>query len=124
MNIFDQGNLGLYTQALEARTKQIETISSNIANEHTPGYKAKQLSFESMISQPNSMSTTDSKHISVGTKLTDITLSDDGGLDQNTVDGLQERMNFVEVSSEYQMVQEFFSAHMSGLKTAFKWRSE
>ncbi len=124
MTIFEQGNLGLYTQALEARTKQIEAISSNIANEHTPGYQAKQLSFEAMISQNNDLKTTHTNHISVGVSQAISSMSQSSALDGNTVDGLQERMNFVEVTGQYQLVQEFFASHMSGLKTAFKGRSE
>ncbi len=122
MDIFEQGNIALYRQALTVRSEQIEAITSNIANEHTPGYKAKQVSFESMITQQGGVKTTQSKHITVSSISSEVLSNESGGLDANTVDGLQERMNFVEVSTQYQMVQEFFAAHMSGIKTAFKGR--
>lgn len=124
MNIFDQGNVGLYAQALQARTQQIETVSSNIANEHTPGYKAKSLSFESMINQQSKLSATHEKHMPAGNVSTSLSINEGNSLDQNTVNGLQERMNFVEITTQYQLVQEFYASHMSGIKTAFKGRSE
>ena len=122
MDIFNSPKLDLYNRASHIRSAQIEAISSNIANENTPGYKAKQVSFESMVQLTPSVNKTHVNHISISAAETEVMTSENMKLDGNTVDGLQERMNFSEVAGHYQVIQQFIASDLSGLKKSFKGR--
>ncbi|MEC6747111.1 flagellar basal body rod protein FlgB [Marinilactibacillus sp. XAAS-LB27] len=47
----DYKNISLLNRALDATNLRQETVSSNIANVNTPGYKAKRVEFESVLQQ-------------------------------------------------------------------------
>jgi flagellar basal-body rod protein FlgB len=50
MTIFDR-TIGLLERAMDLRGAQQRVIASNIANEETPGYRAKELQFKDALSQ-------------------------------------------------------------------------
>jgi|SRR5579884_1805772 len=70
MTIFDR-TMGLLERALDLRGARQQVIASNIANEETPGYRAKELSFRDALSAAArpastvSVRTTHHRHLTV-----------------------------------------------------------
>ncbi|MBL4911280.1 MAG: flagellar basal body rod protein FlgB [Alteromonadaceae bacterium] len=117
----------LNTNALILRGKRAELISSNIANADTPGYKAKGLDFQklltqSMQNQNMAMSQTNSKHLDVRMALNNNTEyrvpnQPDTG-DGNTVDVQVERNLYLKNSLEYQASLQFVNGKIKGIRKA------
>jgi flagellar basal-body rod protein FlgB len=65
MNIF--GPLAILERVLDVRATRHQVIASNIANEETPGYRAKDLRFKEALAaasrSPGSLSITHARHI-------------------------------------------------------------
>lgn len=118
-------------QALRLRSTRQQILSENVANETTPGYKARDIDFASALSSKMGMSdvsarasstaVTDQRHIQMGI--------DGGGVDglqyrvphQSSVDG-----NTVEVESEKARVADNAMHYMSvtnNLQQRFLWWS-
>lgn len=51
MNINFQEALGVHADALHARAERTRVLASNIANENTPGYKARDMDFGATLQQ-------------------------------------------------------------------------
>ena len=123
---FDKA-FGLHPQSLELRSKQAEVIAGNIANADTPGYKAKGMDFQKMLSQAaknqqSGMSRTHEKHF-------DVRIESNNGLefripnqpdtgDGNTVDVQVERNLYLDNSMHYQASLQFLTGKIKGLKKA------
>jgi len=71
MTIFDR-TIGLLERAMDLRGARQRVIASNVANEETPGYRAKELQFKEALSQATKGTTmvqvrsTHSRHIVLG----------------------------------------------------------
>jgi flagellar basal-body rod protein FlgB len=71
MTIFDR-TIGLLERAMDLRGARQRVIASNIANEETPGYRAKELQFKDALSQASKGATmvhvrsTHPGHIAIG----------------------------------------------------------
>jgi len=123
---FDKA-FGLHPQSLEVRSKQAEVIAGNIANADTPGYKAKGMDFQKMLSQAaknqqSGMSRTHEKHFDVRIESNDglefrIPNQPDTG-DGNTVDVQVERNLYLDNSMHYQASLQFLTGKIKGLKKA------
>jgi len=123
---FDKA-FGLHPQSLALRSKQAEVIAGNIANADTPGYKAKGMDFQKMLSQAaknqqSGMSRTHEKHF-------DVRIESNNGLefripnqpdtgDGNTVDVQVERNLYLDNSMHYQASLQFLTGKIKGLKKA------
>jgi len=68
MPINFQTALGVHEQALKLRTQRAEVLANNIANADTPGYKAKDIDFKSILASEHSsagkLRVTNNKHMS------------------------------------------------------------
>jgi flagellar basal-body rod protein FlgB len=94
MNI--ENLFGVHEQALNLRVKRAEVLASNIINADTPGYKAKDMEFNSVLkemasNQTGMLTSTNKNHISNNTNgVPDIELIErkplQTSLDGNTVD--------------------------------------
>ncbi|MCH6266826.1 flagellar basal body rod protein FlgB [Neobacillus citreus] len=95
-------NITLLQRALDASSLRQQTISNNIANAETPGYKAKQVVFEDILKQHLSNQTnfvgkrTDSRHVVIGSP---------GGIPsasviENTETVMQNNLNNVDIDEE------------------------
>ena len=132
--IFDKTGIPLYTRIAKIASAAQKTTASNISNVGTPGYKARTVDFKTemknFISRKNTLSptTTDSKHIPVGTskggikvKEIDSTVKDSG---LNNVDIEKEMMNL----SENQLLYEFGAKKLARtfgvLRAAIRGRSQ
>lgn len=95
MNI--ENLFGVHEQALNLRVKRAEVLASNIINADTPGYKAKDMEFNSVLkemanNQKGMLATTNKGHLSGNSRngLPEIELTErkplQTSLDGNTVD--------------------------------------
>lgn len=128
---FDLDNyFGVHAQALKIRGRRTEVLASNLANADTPGYKARDVDFESALKQADAggrtLTTTQPGHIRTGTGggaaggplLYRVPLqpSQDG----NTVDTQREQAAFSENAIRYQASLEFLGGRISSLVDAIK----
>ncbi|WP_426358534.1 flagellar basal body rod protein FlgB [Pseudocolwellia sp. HL-MZ19] len=123
---FDKA-FGIHPESLALRSKQAEVVAGNIANADTPGYKAKAMDFDKMLSQAaqkqqTGMSRTHEKHL-------DVSIQASSGLvfrmpnqpdtgDGNTVDVQLERNLYLDNSMRYQASLQFLTGKIQGLKKA------
>jgi len=121
--------LGIHQQALAVRAQRTELLASNIANEDTPGYKARDIDFKSTLKNINyqstgSVSTTNTKHIQneMGNVGADILyrVPNQSSLDGNTVDGQLEKSAFSENAIRYQASLTFLEGKFRGMLAALK----
>jgi flagellar basal-body rod protein FlgB len=119
--------VGFHQKALNVREKRMELISGNLANQNTPGYKARDIDFQSAmkaakITQTGTMVRTDEKHISGRMQSSSMIAyripeqSDTG--DGNTVEAQKERNEFLDNGLRYQATLEFLKGKLSGMKKA------
>ena len=127
-SIWDAGTL-LYERALDVRSGIHETIASNLANEETPGYKARHLPFRDTLAalqrgegpldtfrtQPGHIPLFNSQnHIFQNTNVVNY----GGGLDGNTVNLEQEMTRMAENTMMYMAVSQFLKGRFDGWKAA------
>ncbi|MBR9856074.1 MAG: flagellar basal body rod protein FlgB [Gammaproteobacteria bacterium] len=125
---FDKA-FGIHQHALVARSDRAELLAGNLANADTPGYKAKDMDFQSALSQAQSnqgfsLSRTSQQHFAVelappGTVQFRVPNQPDTG-DGNTVDIQTERNNYMENALQYQASLEFLNGKINGLMKAIK----
>jgi len=119
----------LYERALDVRSGIHETIASNMANEETPGYKARQLPFRetfSAILQGKGQlgpTITHQRHlggISDENNIFHQTIKQDAGagIDENTVNLEQEMTLMAENTLLYMAVNQFLDGRFEGWKKA------
>ena len=119
----------LYERALDVRSGIHETIASNMANEETPGYKARQLPFRetfSAILQGKGQlgpTITHYRHlggISDENNIFHQTIKQDtgAGIDENTVNLEQEMTLMAENTLLYMAVNQFLDGRFKGWKRA------
>jgi flagellar basal-body rod protein FlgB len=129
MPINFQAALGVHEQALKLRSQRAEVLANNIANADTPGYKAKDLDFKSILSAQSGSSEnlrlTHNKHMS-----TDFNDSGEPELlfrnpnqpsvDGNTVEVHQEKAEYLRNSLEFQTSFRFLNGKLKGMKAAIR----
>lgn len=123
--------LGIHAQALEARVKRAEVLANNLANADTPGYKARDIDFQSLMQRAQQsvsgfeMTKTDDGHMDTspsGVNGGDLMYRTphQPSLDGNTVDAQQEQTRFMRNAMDYQASFQFLSSKFSGLTKALK----
>jgi flagellar basal-body rod protein FlgB len=126
---FDKA-LGVHQYALEARVKRAEVLANNLANADTPGFKARDVDFRSMMQRAEQtvnglgMSKTNEAHIDSTTGGRDSSLlyrtPYQPSVDGNTVDAQQEQARFMRNAMDYQASFQFLSSKFAGLTKALK----
>lgn len=118
--------LGIHEQALSLRSQRIDLLSQNIANAQTPGFKARDLDFKSVLASAtgDALQTTHHQHFSVGGD------RDRDGLvyriplnasaDGNTVESSVEQAQFGAAAAQYQATLDFLNNRVSGLRRALR----
>jgi flagellar basal-body rod protein FlgB len=125
---WDAGTV-LYERALDVRSGIHETIASNMANEETPGYKARHLPFPETFSAvlrgdgPIGQKVTNPHHLGGGSADSNIfqnTIHEDigAGIDENTVNLEQEMTLMAENTLLYMAVSQFLDGRFEGWKRA------
>ncbi len=125
---WDPGTM-LYERALDVRSGIHETIASNMANEETPGYKARHLPFPETLSAllwgngPIRPNVTDPRHMGGSSGKDEMfhhTLHEEvgAGIDENTVNLEQEMTLMAENTLLYMAVSQFLDGRFEGWKRA------
>jgi len=129
--------VGFHQSALSIRTDRMEVISGNLANANTPGYKAKDIDFNSAMESAlraqegqrkrisGSLVKTDDRHMSGNSTSVAsnfemqyrVPLQPDTG-DGNTVEVQAERNRFLDNGLRYQASLEFLNGKIKGMKKA------
>lgn len=120
---------GIHEHALLLRGKRMEMIANNISNADTPGYKAKDIDFKSVLAQQASsstrMTTTHEKHINVSSNAIgggDVLYRTpmQPSIDGNTVEIDVEKAQFAKNTIEYQATFSFLNGKIKSLMSAIK----
>ncbi|MEE9396379.1 MAG: flagellar basal body rod protein FlgB [Methylococcales bacterium] len=120
--------LGLHPQALTLRGKRTEVLAANLANADTPGYKARDVDFQSVLKKvqprPVTLEGTHSLHIQPPRQMLGASLQyripNQPSLDGNTVETHIEQAKFTENAMQYQASLRFVNGRVSSLLTALK----
>ena len=120
---------GIHDDALILRARRAEILAGNIANADTPGFKARDIDFKSILNNINqasqNLTQTQSLHQTAGSQqIGGLELHYrnplQASLDNNTVDLQTERSAFLENSMQYQTSLRFVNGKISGLMTAIR----
>jgi len=127
MTINFDNALGIHPQALALREKRGELLAANLANADTPGYKARDLNFESVFRQnlelTQTMERTHDNHMPTHNILEAQTLyrnPNQASLDGNTVEANVEQAKYAENAVQYQASLQFLNSRFSGLMMALR----
>jgi len=123
---FDQA-LGIHPQALAMRERRSEVLAANLANADTPGYKARDLDFKSILKQnlpeARTLERTQAGHIAPQQLVESRVLyrnPNQVSLDGNTVEANVEQAKYAENAVQYQASLQFISNKFSGLMMALR----
>lgn len=120
---------GIHERALLLRSQRAEVLATNLANADTPGYKARDFDFKSMLAsqmQPSSrVRTTDTRHIQPDREIVPASqllyrTPMQPSLDGNTVDTEQEHTAFSANAIEYQATLTFINDSIGGIRKALR----
>jgi flagellar basal-body rod protein FlgB len=123
---FDQA-LGIHPLALAMREKRSEILATNLIHADTPGYKARDLDFKSILKQnmplAQAMENTQAGHFATQQSLESRTMyrnPNQVSLDGNTVEANVEQANYAQNAVQYQASLQFLSNSFSGLMMALR----
>lgn len=123
---FDKA-LGIHPQALAVREKRGELLAANLANADTPGYKARDLDFKTILNQnltmAQPMERTQANHFSLQQGFEARAMfrnPNQASLDGNTVEANVEQAKYAENAVQYQASLQFLNNQFSGLMTALR----
>lgn len=123
---------GIHQHALQLRSQRAGVLANNIANSDTPGYKARDIDFQSLLaskmgesSDHLNLKTTQSGHASnllQGETIGGLKYRNPSqpAIDGNTVDAQKEKTEFMRNTMEYQAVFEFMNGKVKSLISAIK----
>lgn len=115
-----------HEHALAVNRQRLELLASNLAHAETPGYKARDLDFQSAMqaagNRPVTLAATRQGHITATDHLRPAAamyrVPDQPSADGNTVDANREKTAFAEASARYQATLTFLNQRIRGLKLA------
>ena len=133
MAINFDNSLGIHQQALALREKRSEVLASNLVNADTPGYKARDLDFQSVLKQTlnptlqpsgQRLERTQAGHLAPPQQLLGAELMyrnpQQVSLDGNTVESHIEQAKYAENAVQYQASLRFLSNKFAGLMSALR----
>ena len=117
---------GMHAEALRVHRQRMELIASNLANADTPNFKAKDLDFQTMLTQAagagGPLETTHAGHIKTagagGANNIVTREPSQNSLDGNTVDAQREQAAFADSAVHYQASLMFAESRVRGLLSA------
>ncbi len=124
--------MGIHDDALRLRAHRSNILASNIANADTPGYKARDIDFKSILGQqlkptgvePVGMRNTHANHIGIGQPLPGCEPQYrnplQASMDGNTVDSHIEYTRFAENTLMYQASLQFLGSRFKSLMSAIR----
>ncbi len=120
---------GIHEQALQVRARRAELLAANLSNADTPGYKARDLDFRSILKgemQPGvQLAATRPGHIApssgpVPGQELKYRIPQQPSLDGNTVEAEREQVEYSANAVRYQASLRFLNGTIRTLKTAIK----
>jgi flagellar basal-body rod protein FlgB len=114
--VADNTLFGVHGNALEVRSQRMGVLASNIANASTPGFKAKDIDFQSALSSLESGSGVDSG-MAAATKYR---VPNQPSMDGNTVELSSEQTAFAENAVQYQTTLSFLNGRIAQVTRALK----
>ena len=130
MAISFESALGIHEKALHIRAKRAEVLANNLTNADTPGFKARDIDFKSILRGQMSASSqrmvaTNSRHFSAGA--TDMVSPEllyrnplQPSLDGNTVEEQVEMSRFAQNTMDFQASFQMLNGKFKGLQNAIK----
>ena len=127
-----KAHLNVYTQALNLRTHRQQVLASNIANADTPHYKARDFDFKTAFATAVGqrqgvgavgMDRTHAGHLQgaaggAGAANLQYRSETQSAVDGNTVDMDVERAQIADNALQYQIISQFLSDKLRGMRTA------
>ena len=117
---------GIHGEALQLKARRVEVLSTNIANADTPGFKAKDIDFRTVLGwrlETAGLLTTHASHRK-GPGHSDngevFSVPYNTAVDGNTVEIGLEQAKFGKASVEYQATLDFLQGRVSSYKRALK----
>lgn len=107
---------GVYGMALELQSQRMGLITSNIANAATPGYKARDIDFNSALSAAMNGASTQS----AAAKSTQYRVPTMPSLDGNTVELDNEQVAFSQNAVAYSSTLSFLTDQVDEIRSAIK----
>jgi flagellar basal-body rod protein FlgB len=114
--VADNTLFGVHGNALEVRSQRMGVLASNIANASTPGFKAKDIDFQSALSSLESGSGVDT----VMAAATKYRVPNQPSMDGNTVELSSEQTAFAENAVQYQTTLSFLNGRIAQVTRALK----
>jgi|TARA_R110002096_G_scaffold268308_2_gene461980 flagellar basal-body rod protein FlgB len=119
---------GVHEKGLIFRSKRAEVLASNMANADTPGYKARDFDFKSVLNQldgsQTSLRRTNANHVGFDKSPATINLSyripNSASLDGNTVDVNAEQARYAQNALDYQTSVRFLNGKISSYLSALR----
>ena len=125
MNVVDKV-IGISASVLALCSQRMEMISSNLANEDTPGYKAVDIDFKSALQKEmggSQLLRTNDAHMDMqgsGSQETMYRVPSQPSLDGNTVESDREHMAFMENAIRYQASLDFLGNRIKSTLSALR----
>lgn len=119
--------LGIHPYALAIRERRSEVLAANLANADTPGYKAQDMDFKSILKQSlpsaQAINRTQDQHFShqqLSSTQVMYRNPNQVSLDGNTVEANVEQAEYAENAVQYQASLQFVNNDFSGLMIALR----
>ncbi len=120
--------LGRFPEHLSLYGQRARLLAANIANADTPGFKARDIDFRSLLAKAGgetvAVKTTHARHLPAGAPLAGAELlyriPVQPSVDGNTVDSQVEQAEFAQNAVRYQSTLTFLSGKFKGLRLAIK----
>ncbi len=103
---------GVHGAALEVRSQRMGVLASNIANASTPGFKARDIDFQSALASV--------EHDGGTNAATKFRIPTQTSMDGNTVELNQEQTAFAENAVQYQTTLSFLNGRIGQITRALK----
>ncbi|PID44849.1 MAG: flagellar basal body rod protein FlgB [Proteobacteria bacterium] len=127
MSISFEKALGIHERALQFRVKRAEVLANNLVNADTPGFKARDMDFKSVLDQQlgdsMAVSKTNSRHLAGEVDTTSrlkFRNAIQPSIDGNTVDTNIEIAEYTKNAMDYEATFQFLNSRFKGLLYAVK----
>ena len=120
-------SLELYKSALRVQSDRLGVISKNISNANTPGFKAQDIDFRSVLGRSSAVSLgqTNIGHMSLMNRSgLSYVIPSSPSLDGNTVDIEEQKVRFAEANRMYSEALEFASGSVKTRMMILKGHSQ
>jgi flagellar basal-body rod protein FlgB len=116
---FDQV-LGLHADALRLRAERAKILASNLANESTPGYEARDIDFAASLQQAQADASAGDLSLDSGGSELKYRVPNNPSQDGNTVELGVEQAQFSQNASDFQVTSTFISMQLRELAKAIQ----